>query len=156
MTLSLADQLVCWAAALLAPPLAETSLLGRVTRSSPRYRAGEPTEERDRAAALAALTERRVRLVARAARAPRRLGLPVIPGWRDSCLSRAYAATLALRARGIPALLSIGVRADGEARLGVAAHAWVTLDGRPLVDPGTGAFATLGRGDQGAGIQPAT
>lgn len=153
MTLTMVDRLAAWGAALIGPPLSGTSLLKRVTSATPSGR-GDSTNERERATALAALTERRVRLVARVARAPHRLGLPVVPGWRDTCLSRAYAATLALRGRGIPAILAIGVRADAVAGQGVAAHAWVTLDGRPLVDSGAGAYAELTQGEHRPAEQP--
>jgi hypothetical protein len=144
--LSPLDRVVAWSAALLAPPLTGTTLVKRVTATAPRDNAaesGEPEAEPNRAATLAAYTEERVRWVARLARAPRRLGLPAIPGWRDTCLSRAYAATLALRSRGIPASLAFGVRPDEQSTQGVAAHAWVILAGRALVDRTAPQFAEL-------------
>jgi hypothetical protein len=144
--LSPLDRLVAWSAALVAPPLTGTTLVKRVTATAPRAGAEEtrePEAGRDRAAALAAYTEERVRLVAHFARAPRRLGLPPVPGWRDTCLSRAYAATLALRSRGIPASLAFGVRPDDQSSQGVAAHAWVILAGRALVDRTAPQFAEL-------------
>lgn len=146
MRLSPLDRLVAWSAALVAPPLTGTSLVKRVTATAPRGPAGEsqePEHGRDRAVALAAYTEERVRWVAHLARAPRRLGLPPLPGWRDTCLSRAYAATLALRGRGIPASLAFGVRPDDQSSQGVAAHAWVILAGRALVDRTAPQFAEL-------------
>ena len=56
-----------------------------------------------------------------------------IPGspWRDTCLYRSTAACLALRARGIPAVVRLGVRRDGEADGAIAAHAWVEVPGEP-------------------------
>ena len=138
MSLGLLDRLVAWSAALMAPPFAGSSLLKRVTAAAgpdlaPPLNSG-PAE---RPMALASLTEQRVRWIARLARAPRRLGLPAVPGWRDTCLTRAFAATLALRARGFPALLALGVRPAQESEPGVSAHAWVTLDGRVLLDSGS-------------------
>jgi hypothetical protein len=121
----------------VGPPFAGSSLLKRVTAAAlPAI--NEPVPDTgERAIALAALTEQRVRRLARLARAPRRLGLPAVPGWRDTCLTRAFAATLALRARGFPALLALGVRPAQESEPGVSAHAWVTLDGRVLLDSGS-------------------
>jgi hypothetical protein len=141
---SFLDRLTAWSAALVAPPLAGGSLLKRVTCA-----AGPDMQDRirspagARAIALASLTEQRVRWLARLARAPRRLGLPVVPGWRDTCLARAFAATLALRARGFPAMLAIGVRRAEGTEPGVSAHAWVTLDGCVLVDSGSVEYVEL-------------
>jgi hypothetical protein len=157
VTLSPLDRLVAWSAALVAPLLTGTTLVKRVTATAPRgdpAESGEPQAEPTRAATLAAYTEDRVRWVARLARAPRRLGLPAIPGWRDTCLSRAYAATLALRSRGFPASLAFGVRPDDQSSQGVAAHAWVILAGRALVDRTAPQFAELTQpaGARGTGI----
>ncbi|MGB7212974.1 MAG: lasso peptide biosynthesis B2 protein [Gemmatimonadales bacterium] len=56
----------------------------------------------------------------------RRLGrLPLSP-WRNTCLYRSIAASLALRSLGVPATLHLGVR---EGRAGIAAHAWVESPG---------------------------
>ena len=136
--LTLVDRCTAWTAALVAPPLAGSSLLKRVTAAAPPAMS-EPvrSDTGERAIALAALTEQRVRWLARLARAPRRLGLPAVPGWRETCLARAFAATLALRARGFRAMLAFGVRPAQESEPGVSAHAWVTLDGRVLLDSGS-------------------
>jgi hypothetical protein len=140
------DWLAAWGAALVAPPLAGTNFLKRATTPDIRaiaHSGPDTAAEQPRAIALAAFTEQRVRWLARLAHAPRRLGLPTIPGWRDTCLSRAYAATLALRSRGFPATLALGVRSDGSSEASVSAHAWVTLGGRALVDPGAAKYAEL-------------
>jgi hypothetical protein len=131
--------------------LAGTNLLRRatVTSQAPDRQSPDDREPDQRAAAIAAMAERRVRWLARLARAPRRLGLPSIPGWRDTCLSRACAATVALRTRGIPAALVLGVRTGDDPAREISAHAWVTLDGLPLTDPGTAIYEELkqpGRG----------
>jgi Transglutaminase-like superfamily len=146
--LSPLDWLAAWGAALVAPPLTGTTLLKRAT--VPEAEAGVLSygacaNEQPRAMLLASFTEQRVRRLARLARAPGRLGLPTIPGWRDTCLSRAYAATLALRSRGFPAILALGVRSAGDLERDIAAHAWVTLDGRALVDPGAAEYAGLAK-----------
>jgi len=154
--LSLLDRFIAWSAALIAPPLTGTTLVKRVTATAPRDASAgtaEGGDAHDRAAALAAFTEQRVRWMARMARAPRRLGLPAVPGWRDTCLSRAYAATLALRSRGIPASLAFGVRPDDQSSQGVAAHAWVILAGRALVDRSTAQFAELTQREGGHATQ---
>jgi len=140
--LSVADRLTAWIAAFLAPPLAGTSLVRRVTAAASSPPAGAPAPAQA-AAELAALTEDHVRRVAHFARAPRVLGLPGVPGWRDTCLSRAYASTLALRARGYPAALAIGVRTHAEDGTRLAAHAWVTLGGQPVLDEQAPAFTEL-------------
>ncbi len=56
-----------------------------------------------------------------------------LPGspWRDTCLYRSTAACLALRARGIPAVVRLGVRRDGGDEGAIAAHAWVEVPGEP-------------------------
>lgn len=51
--------------------------------------------------------------------------LPLSP-WRNTCLYRSIAASLALRSLGAPAVLHLGVR-DGVG--GIAAHAWVECPG---------------------------
>lgn len=144
--LSPLDWLAAWGAALVAPPLTGTTLLKRATVPEAEAAAlsdGGRANQQPRATLLASFTEQRVRRLARLARAPGRLGLPIIPGWRDTCLSRAYAATLALRSRGFPAILALGVRSVSDTERGIAAHAWVTLDGRALVDPGAAEYAGL-------------
>lgn len=131
--LSPVDRLFAWGAAILAPPLVGTRLLKRVTAAASAPPGGERPQG-DHASRLAALTEQHVRQLARCARAPRHIGLPILPGWRDTCLTRAYAATLALRSRGYPAALAIGVRTDTDGDAALTAHAWVTLGGLPVVD----------------------
>ncbi|SRR5690606_40901275 len=69
-----------------------------------------------------------------------------LPGWRNTCLYRSIGECLVLRAYGVPAVVRLGVRADGPAA-DVAAHAWVERPGsvpdrsaetyRPLVEPVT-------------------
>jgi len=153
--LSLPDRIVARLMAVIGPPLSGTSLIGRVTRPPHPGIPSEGAAHSARAGSariLAETTEHHVRRLARFARAPRRLGLPAVPGWRDTCLSRAYAATLALRARGIPAVLSIGVRGERTAAGAVSAHAWVTLDGESLLDPTAGDFTPLSGGRTVAGV----
>ncbi|HYJ80684.1 MAG TPA: lasso peptide biosynthesis B2 protein [Longimicrobiaceae bacterium] len=55
--------------------------------------------------------------------------LPRSP-WRNTCLFRSVAECLVLRRYGVPALLCIGVRSEGEAGA-VEAHAWVGRAGEP-------------------------
>ncbi len=53
-----------------------------------------------------------------------------IPGapWRNTCLYRAVAECLLLRAHGIPARLCIGVESQEDSVHHVGAHAWVETD----------------------------
>lgn len=59
--------------------------------------------------------------------------------WRSDCLIRALAARRWLARRGCAARLHLGVAREAD---GLAAHAWLTLDGRPIV------------GGDGAGLTP--
>ena len=59
--------------------------------------------------------------------------------WRSDCLIRALAARRWLARHGCAAQLHLGVARADE---GLAAHAWLTLDGRPLL------------GGDGAGLTP--
>lgn len=54
--------------------------------------------------------------------------------WRSSCLTRSLVAYAMLRQNGYRPRLHLGV--DGGAA-SFAAHAWVTLDGRPIEQPAT-------------------
>jgi hypothetical protein len=64
--------------------------------------------------------------------------LAVLPA--DSrCLMRSLVLTGMLARRGSPGALVIGVK-PGEV---FGAHAWVELDGRPLLSAGNGEFARL-------------
>ena len=58
-----------------------------------------------------------------------------IPGrtWRNTCLYRSVAECLVLRRYGVPAVVRIGVRPDGEPGAGILAHAWVVRD--PAAEP---------------------
>lgn len=65
--------------------------------------------------------------------------------WRSDCLIRALAARRWLARLGVCAELRLGVARAGES---LAAHAWLTLDGRPLVGgDGAGLTPILGAGD---------
>ncbi|MGH7531846.1 MAG: lasso peptide biosynthesis B2 protein [Gemmatimonadales bacterium] len=56
----------------------------------------------------------------------RLLGRVPLSPWRNTCLYRSIAASLALRSLGAPAVLHLGVR---EGKAGIAAHAWVECPG---------------------------
>lgn len=72
-----------------------------------------------------------------------RLRIPGRP-WRNTCLFRSAVACDLLRRRGFPARLRIGVASDGERGAGIAAHAWVEIDGRPApIDAGYGGYLPL-------------
>jgi hypothetical protein len=73
----------------------------------------------------------------RLAHAARRT-LALIPA--DSrCLMRSLVLTTLLARRGIQTTLVVAVRVSG----GFVAHAWVELDGRPLLEPAAGPFKRL-------------
>jgi hypothetical protein len=64
--------------------------------------------------------------------------------WHPSCLRQALAVQRMLRRRGIAGLLHLGVTGVGES----AAHAWVTVDGHPVVGHhGLDRFVPLGTFD---------
>lgn len=54
--------------------------------------------------------------------------------WTSSCLTRSLVLYAMLRQHGHRPRLHVGVAGDPRA---FAAHAWVTLDGRPLEEPAT-------------------
>ena len=54
--------------------------------------------------------------------------------WTSSCLTRSLVLYAMLRQHGQRPRLHVGVEGDSRA---FAAHAWVTLDGRPLEHPAT-------------------
>jgi hypothetical protein len=49
--------------------------------------------------------------------------------WHPTCLRQALAVQRMLRRRGIPSQLHLGITSANDA----AAHAWVTVDGQPVV-----------------------
>lgn len=53
--------------------------------------------------------------------------------WDSNCLVQSVALTAMLRRRGIPGRIEFGVRRE-EDGAGLAAHAWVTCDGRVILD----------------------
>jgi transglutaminase superfamily protein len=60
----------------------------------------------------------------------------------STCLNRALALQMMLGRRGIPAVLRIGVKNDGEEPL--EAHAWIELEGREFLGgPGRKQFAAM-------------
>jgi hypothetical protein len=81
-----------------------------------------PSAEAPRGAVGAAV--RTVALLSRLPRSP----------WRNTCLYRSAAECLVLRRYGVPALVRIGVRGDGEPDGGgILAHAWVVRAGEPAL-----------------------
>ncbi len=54
------------------------------------------------------------------------------PPWRYTCLRRSVVLFHLFRRMGLPVTLMIGVRRDGER---LAAHAWLTRDGTPYLEP---------------------
>jgi hypothetical protein len=64
--------------------------------------------------------------------------LAPLPG-DTRCLVRSLVLTRLLAARGVASTLVIGARTAPA----FLAHAWVELEGAPLLDPGTGEFARL-------------
>ncbi len=52
-----------------------------------------------------------------------------------TCLPRSLALQRMLRSRGVAAELRIGVRKEPVAGGGIAAHAWIEVDGVPLGEP---------------------
>ncbi|MFI5236052.1 MAG: lasso peptide biosynthesis B2 protein [Gemmatimonadales bacterium] len=104
----------------------------RELQNSPALTAAPPLE---RAELRLRASGRAIRLLSR---------LPGSP-WRNTCLYRSVAATLALRSLGYEAVLRLGVSASG-GPIDVAAHAWVECPGvqsRALPAEGLGGFVPL-------------
>lgn len=57
----------------------------------------------------------------------------------DRCLVRSLTLLRLLSRRGLPATVVIGVRTEPE----FAAHAWVEMEGRPVIPDGDGEFTRL-------------
>lgn len=112
-------------ATLLTPFVVRSSApLERLTHPTDiATRRGGATNEATDAAASRAIAHRATRLAFAGVRVMARL-----PWCRNTCLFRATAECLVLRALGRPAVLRIGVARDASA-LGVAAHAWVECAG---------------------------
>lgn len=62
------------------------------------------------------------------------------PPWRLNCLRRSVVLYYLLRRAGRPAVLHLGVRRDASGALD--AHAWLSRDGAPLLEPPTGHAAS--------------
>ena len=116
-------EIVC-AYALARWRLARGDLPDAVARLRSGTDAGPPGPERAQTAKRLASASRRT--------------LALIPA--DSrCLMRSLVLTRLLARRGIATSLVVAVRVEG----GFGAHAWVELDGRPLLEPAAPPFERL-------------
>jgi hypothetical protein len=68
-----------------------------------------------------------------------RVLLRLPPPWRRTCLRRAVVLHYLLRRAGRPAALHLGVRRDDRGALD--AHAWLSRDGQPVLEPPAVPFA---------------
>jgi Transglutaminase-like superfamily len=107
-------------AALLFPPLISTVSMERIAKWIARARSATPPDSSVDDRALAEWVDRVLRR------------LP--PPWRHTCLRRAVPLHYLLHRAGRPAELRIGVRRNEAGAL--AAHAWLTRDGKPYLEPG--------------------
>jgi hypothetical protein len=87
----------------------------------------------------------------------RRLGAAVMRVLRllpvdDRCLVRSLTLVRLLSRRGLPATVVIGVRTDPE----FAAHAWVEMEGAPVIPDGAGEFTRLMEVPDGQGREAAS
>jgi hypothetical protein len=55
------------------------------------------------------------------------------PPWRRTCMRRSVVLLYLLQRAGRPAVVNVGVRRDTRGRLD--AHAWLSRDGRPVLEP---------------------
>ncbi len=68
--------------------------------------------------------------------------LRVLPWpWRHTCLKRATTLYYLLRRAGLPVGLQVGVRRQEGGDL--EAHAWLTLDGAPFLEPPSSSLVTF-------------